>query len=84
MKDFLFDLVKIDRYFGTDLDRSPDNQVIVEALLAIARQFEMFSVAQGVEIGEDAPRSSPALGADCLQGFHIGTPEARILIRLQP
>jgi EAL domain-containing protein (putative c-di-GMP-specific phosphodiesterase class I) len=73
MKDFYFDLVKLDRDFGHRLDTAPDNQVIAEALLSIARQFEMFSVAQGVE-SERVAEIFAGLGADCLQGFHLGVP----------
>ncbi|WP_437437315.1 EAL domain-containing protein [Wenxinia marina] len=73
MKDFLFDLVKVDRRFGRTLDASADDQVVVAALLSIARQFEMFTVVQGIEsvAAADAARD---LAADCLQGFHVGVP----------
>ena len=77
LKDFLFDLVKIDRHFVHQIDRSPDNQVIAEALITVAHQFDMVCVAEGIETTEEA-RILNALGCDCLQGYHIGVPRMRI------
>ncbi|SHI76518.1 EAL domain-containing protein [Wenxinia saemankumensis] len=73
MRDFFFDLVKIDRRLAPGLTASPDDQVIVAALISIARQFDMLSVAQGIEDAGTADLFA-AMGADCLQGFHIGVP----------
>lgn len=74
LKDFFFDLVKIDRCFMKDVDQNPDNQVLAEALMTVAHQFEMFAVAQGVE-SEAAAQYLSGVGMDCLQGFHIGVPK---------
>lgn len=73
LKDFMFDLVKIDRFFVQNICRDADNQVLVEALTTVAQQFEMFVVAQGVESPEEAELLS-SLGVDCLQGYHFGVP----------
>lgn len=73
LRDFLFDMVKIAPGFVRGLDASPDNQVLVEALVAVARQFGMFTVAEGVErAGESAHLAR--LGVDCLQGYLFGRP----------
>jgi len=77
LKDFFFDLVKIDKGFVNNIGRTPDNQVMAEALITVAHQFEMFVVADGVETQEDATFVSQ-LGADCLQGYHIGVPTLKI------
>ncbi len=53
-RDFMFDMVKIDGQFVRGVARDPDNQVLVEALGLIARQFDMFTVAESVETAEDA------------------------------
>ncbi len=74
LKDFFFDLVKIDALFVKDIDRSPDNQVMAEALLTVAHQFEMFAVAEGVETEAEAALLT-RLGADCLQGYLFGRPK---------
>jgi EAL domain-containing protein (putative c-di-GMP-specific phosphodiesterase class I) len=73
LKDFFFDLVKVDSLFVRDLETSPDNQVLVEALVTVAHQFEMFVVAEGVETEAEA-RELRRLGADCLQGYLFGRP----------
>ncbi|PIE10162.1 MAG: diguanylate phosphodiesterase [Rhodobacterales bacterium] len=73
LKDFFFDLVKIDRLFIAGIHESPDNQVITEALTMISHQFEMFAVAQGVERVEEA-RFLQGIGIDCLQGYYLGRP----------
>lgn len=73
LKDFFFDLVKIDRHFVADIDTSPDNQVLAEALITVAHQFEMFAVAEGVETREEAALLAD-LGVDCLQGYLFGQP----------
>ncbi len=72
-KDFFFDIIKIDGQFIRDIHRDSDNQVLTAALLSIARQFEMFTVAEAVETPEDAAYLA-ALGVDCLQGYLFGAP----------
>lgn len=76
-KDFLFDMVKIDNSFIRDIHENGDSQVIVAALMSIARQFDMFVIAEGVE----APREAQYLadqGIDCLQGYLFGAPKLQI------
>ena len=70
---FYFDLVKIDRHFTRGITQAPDHQVVVAALISIARQFEMFVVADGVEDEEDATFLRTC-DIDCLQGYLTGRP----------
>ena len=77
LKDFLFDLVKIDKGFIRGIDTNPDNQVLAEALITVAHQFEMFAVADGVETPQEAAFLT-RFGVDCLQGYHIGVPTLTI------
>jgi EAL domain-containing protein (putative c-di-GMP-specific phosphodiesterase class I) len=72
-RDFSFDMVKIDRQFIANVHRDRDNQALVQALILIARQFDMFTVAEGVERAEDAAWLQ-AQGVDCLQGYLFGMP----------
>ncbi|MEO0363185.1 MAG: GGDEF domain-containing phosphodiesterase, partial [Pseudomonadota bacterium] len=44
LRDFRFDMVKIDGGFIQDIDKSADNRMLVSALVAIARQFDMMVV----------------------------------------
>ncbi|SEP78777.1 EAL domain-containing protein [Thalassovita taeanensis] len=73
LRDFYFDILKIDGQFIHNIHADPDNQVLTRALIAIARQFDMFTVAEKVETAEDAQWLSAA-GVDCLQGFLFGAP----------
>ncbi|MEM7267749.1 MAG: EAL domain-containing protein [Pseudomonadota bacterium] len=73
LRDFRFDMVKIDGSFITGIDRSPDNQALVAALVGLARQFDMMIVAEFVETAQEA-RALRRLGVDALQGFLFGRP----------
>lgn len=75
-KDFFFDILKIDGQFIRNIHRDPDNQTLTRALLSIARQFEMFTVAEAVETAEEAAFLQ-SIGVDCLQGFLFGAPSLR-------
>ncbi len=72
-KDFYFDIVKIDGHFVQDIHRDADNQVLTEALISIARHFDMFTVAEYVEDPRDAEFLA-RIGIDCMQGYLFGAP----------
>ncbi len=76
-KDFFFDLVKIDGSFINDIHLDRDNQILTEALVSIARHFEMFTVAEGVEKAADA-QYLMANGVDCMQGYLFGAPKLQL------
>ncbi|MGR3493613.1 MAG: EAL domain-containing protein, partial [Shimia sp.] len=73
LRDFYFDIVKIDGIFTRGLSKSPENQVVASALAAVAREFDMFTVAENVETAADADLLM-RMGIDCLQGYHFGAP----------
>ena len=73
LRDFSFDLIKIDGQFIREISEHPDNQVLTQALMSIARHFDMFTVAEQVETADDAAFLID-LGIDCLQGFYFGAP----------
>lgn len=75
-RDFLFDMVKIDGQFVQGIADNPDNQVMVEALASMARQFGMFTVAEGVETVAEA-EFLRGIGVDCLQGYLFGSPTVK-------
>lgn len=72
-KQFYFDILKIDGQFIRGIHADPDNQVLTQALVSIARHFDMFTVAEFVEDGRDAAFLQK-LGVDCLQGYLFGAP----------
>ncbi|MEM1237070.1 MAG: EAL domain-containing protein [Pseudomonadota bacterium] len=73
LRDFFFDILKIDGRFTRNVSRNADNQVVIGAIQAVGRQFDMFTVAGGVESARDA-KLLTAMGVDCLQGFHFAAP----------
>ena len=73
LKNFYFDIVKIDGQFIRNIHSDPDNQALTKALVSIAEQFEMFTVAECVESRADA-EFLEALGIDCMQGYYFGAP----------
>lgn len=73
LREFYFDILKIDGQFIRGIASNPDNQVLAEALLSVARHFDMFTVAELVETEEDAAYLT-SLGVDCLQGYYFGAP----------
>ena len=80
LKDFYFDMVKIDKSFAAGIAGDPDNQVLTEALVTVARQFEMFTVADGVEQPADLAFLQ-GLGVDCVQGNLIDVPRMHLARR---
>ncbi|WP_371157435.1 EAL domain-containing protein [Jannaschia sp. 2305UL9-9] len=76
LKQFYFDILKIDGSFVQACDRDPDNQCILNALITIGQQFDMFTIAEKVETRAEAQFLVNA-GIDCLQGFYYGAPETK-------
>ncbi len=72
-RDFYFDILKLDGQFIRGIAQNPDNQVLTKAMVAIAQQFEMFTVAEFVETAEDA-NFLAQIGIDCLQGYFFAAP----------
>lgn len=75
-KDFDFDIVKIDGQFIRGIAQNPDNLAITRALMAIAHEFEMLTVAESVENTQDADLAVH-LGIDCLQGYYFAAPTTK-------
>lgn len=65
--------LKIDRSFVSELVGSVGDRRVVQSIVGIARQFQLRTIAEGVENREtyDLLRE---LGADFAQGFHSGRP----------
>ena len=76
LRDFYFDIIKIDGQFIRNIHAEPDNQVLAQALISIARHFEMFTVAESVESAADA-NFLRSIGIDCMQGYFFGAPTVR-------
>lgn len=76
LRDFRFDLVKIDRQFCQNIQNSADNQLLVDAMIRIADGFDMMTVAEGVE-NQGAAQWLRRQGVHCLQGYHFAAPQLR-------
>ncbi len=72
-RDFFFDAVKIDGQFIRGIHNDFDNQAAVRALIAMAREFEMLTIAEAVETQQEA-ECLVSLGIDCMQGYLFGAP----------
>ena len=73
LRDFYFDILKIDGQFIRGIADNPDNQVLTRALISIAEQFDMVTVAESVGRPNDAVLLQN-IGVDCLQGYYFGAP----------
>ena len=83
-RKYKFDMVKIDGQFISDLPNNRDNQVLVAALVMIAKQFDMFTVAEFVETAEESALVQK-LGIDAMQGFYYGrSAEMPICLNTRP
>jgi EAL domain-containing protein (putative c-di-GMP-specific phosphodiesterase class I) len=77
-REFFFDIVKIDRQFIRGLEQHPENQTLVAALVAMSKQFGMYTVAEAVETAEEAGHLQ-SLGIDCFQGYLFGAPSMKTI-----
>ena len=73
LRDFNFDIVKLDGAFCEDLSNNGRNQHFVRSLIELAHNTGMRLVAEWVESEEDA-RLLREWGVDALQGYLFGRP----------
>ena len=74
LSDFGFDIAKLDGRFIRGIERDAENQRILRAAIAMAREFGMFLVAEAVETSFEANWLRDQ-GVGCLQGYLFGAPE---------
>ena len=72
-RELFFDAVKIDGQFIRGIQDEPENQATVRALIAMAREFEMLTIAEAVETRAEA-ECLQSLDIDCMQGYLFGAP----------
>jgi EAL domain-containing protein (putative c-di-GMP-specific phosphodiesterase class I) len=73
LKQFCFDILKIDGQFSRAVHEDADNQVLTEALISLARHFDMLVVSEAVETRGEAEWLARA-GVDCMQGYYFAAP----------
>ena len=73
LRDFRFDMIKIDGRLVEGVDTDPDAAFLIEKLVQIAQRFEMMTVAESVQSQAEA-RALYELGIEFFQGFRFGSP----------
>ena len=68
-----FDVLKIDRSFVINLNKQPEAESMIRTLIALAHNFGMTVIVEGVE-SQEALALVKALGANEVQGFMTGRP----------
>jgi PAS domain S-box-containing protein len=74
LKHLAVDYLKIDLQFVRDLLRHDADRQVVQAIIGVARQFDIRTIAEGVE-DEETLDALRAMGADYAQGYWIGRPQ---------
>jgi diguanylate cyclase (GGDEF)-like protein/PAS domain S-box-containing protein len=74
LKQIPLDYLKLDIEFVRDLVSNSASRHVVQAVVALARDFGLQTVAEGVEDAETLQLLS-RLGVDFAQGFHIARPQ---------
>jgi len=73
LKRLPFDLLKIDREFIRNIHSDPDSRGVVEAILAVSRQYGLEVTAEGVE-DLDSLEVLRTAGCDTYQGAYFSMP----------
>lgn len=74
LKDFAAGTLKIDMSFVHDMLTDSNDRAIVGAIIAMARSLDMRTIAEGIELAEQA-RVLTEMGCNLAQGFHFGRPQ---------
>lgn len=73
LRDFRFDILKIDGGLTRAVDSDPDKAFLVHMVVQLAERFEMATVAEAVQSMAEA-RALRDLGVEYFQGFQFGSP----------
>jgi diguanylate cyclase (GGDEF)-like protein len=75
LQRFPIDIVKIDRSFINDVTTNVDDASIVNAIIAMARSLDVYSIAEGVET-EGQVGFLKRNHCDAIQGYYVSRPRA--------
>jgi len=73
LKRFKFDQLKIDRLFVQDIENSPDDLVLVKAMINMGQSLGLEVVSEGIETQENF-ETLTILGCEKFQGYWINRP----------
>lgn len=74
LRDYRFDIAKIDGSLVRGCHHATGNQPVLRAAIALAQEFGMFVTAESVETADEAAWLQTH-GVGCLQGYLFGRPE---------
>ena len=67
------DTIKLDRSFISGIDTNPKSQALVRSMVAVAHEFDLDVIAEGVETGDESAFLK-SIGVNYAQGFFYGKP----------
>ncbi len=73
LKDYQFDLIKIDMRFLTNLETNEKSKILIDCIVQMANRVEMFTLTEGVETPMQA-EFLKQIGCNRLQGYLFGKP----------
>ncbi|KFZ38014.1 diguanylate phosphodiesterase [Shewanella mangrovi] len=73
LKDLTVDEIKIDRSFVAELEHDARSRTIINAIIAMAKSFDIHVVAEGVETANQL-NILQQLGCHQAQGYYLGRP----------
>ncbi|HYD12821.1 MAG TPA: EAL domain-containing protein [Allosphingosinicella sp.] len=83
LRAFPFDKIKLDRFFVSELEGSPQATAIIRAVLALGRSLSIPILAEGIET-RDQLDVLIREGCDEVQGFLLGLPGPSPVVMTQP
>lgn len=75
LREYPFDVLKIDRSFVRDISLDPEDRALIEAIIVMAHGLGLKVVAEGVETQEQAEFLKQR-GCDSAQGYYFSRPLA--------
>jgi EAL domain-containing protein (putative c-di-GMP-specific phosphodiesterase class I) len=77
LREYPFDVIKIDRSFINGLSAGPDTLAVIHATITLVENLGKCSVGEGVETAEQLAILQ-SLGCHYAQGYFLGRPMAEI------
>ena len=73
LRQFQYDVLKIDSKFTTGIDEKEDARALLQAIISLARALGKTVVAEGIETPSQF-ETLKELGCDYAQGYFLGKP----------
>lgn len=78
---YMPNVVKIDRFLLTGIEKAPQKQHFVREIIKFCHDSEIMSLAEGIETTEEL-RTVVHMGVDLIQGYYTGKPAADPISRI--